>query len=516
MQTSFKAMTPIRVIVIIIAACTLTACQAITATGHSGLESLARFKKAPERPNIVIVMADDLGWGDVGYNGNPFRVTPHLDALAAEGIIFDRFYAAAPVCSPTRGSLLTGRHPYRYGIFGANVGSLPESETTLAEILKGEGYATGFFGKWHLGTLSKDTLDSNRGGRSEHIGEYSPPWIHGFDTVFATEAKVPTFDPALKPTNRYQPTWWSPVKPAEESFEPYGTAYWNEDGDQVTTNLEGDDTRVLMDRVLQFIRESAKNNRPFLAVIWTHTPHLPVVASPSDASAVDSKDPYTQHYYGSILALDRQIGRLIGALGAEGLTENTLIFFTSDNGPEHDSKNPPGSTGGLRGAKRSLYEGGIRVPAFVAWPTKLNGGHRLNSPAVTSDLLPTILEVVKQSPHADHPALDGVSLWPTITGATSEARKHPIAFEYENQLALIGARYKLIASLPAARLTSNRLSPLVALQPGFELYDLREDVFEKNDLSGSNLEQVARMQKQLEEWRVSVVNDLRSKRAANE
>jgi arylsulfatase A-like enzyme len=170
-------------------------------------------------------MADDLGFGDTGFNGNNIIKTPSLDAMAKAGLRFTRFYSAAPVCSPTRGSCLTGRHPYRYGITFANVGHMPKAEITLAEALKTQGYTTGHFGKWHLGTLTKTEKESNRGG-PRGAKHYSPPWENGFDICFSTEAKVPTWDPMKKP----------------ESNEHYGTYYWTQDGAKATENLDGDDS----------------------------------------------------------------------------------------------------------------------------------------------------------------------------------------------------------------------------------------------------------------------------------
>ncbi|MHC4499432.1 MAG: sulfatase-like hydrolase/transferase, partial [Planctomycetota bacterium] len=151
-----------------------------------------------KRPNVVLVMTDDQGWGDVGYNGHPVLKTPNLDQMAEEGIRFERFYSGAPVCSPTRGSCLTGRHPFRYGIYHANVGHMKKDEITLAEVLKMQGCATGHFGKWHLGTLTKTVKESNRGGK-RGAAHYSPPWENGFDECFSTEAKVPTWDPMVRP-----------------------------------------------------------------------------------------------------------------------------------------------------------------------------------------------------------------------------------------------------------------------------------------------------------------------------
>jgi len=227
----------------------------------------------PEQlPNIILIMSDDQGWGDTGYNGHPHLKTPVLDEMAAKGVVFNRFYAGSAVCSPTRGSVMTGRHPDRYGICYANCGHLPADEITLAEMVKGKGYATGHFGKWHLGTLTKDTIDANRGGRPENQQHYSPPWENGFDVCFVTESKVPTWDPMIVP-----PKSAGDVSGKLAEGEPFGTYYWDGPGQIVESNLQGDDSRVIMDRVLPFIDQAANKQQPFLSIIWFHTPHLPVL-----------------------------------------------------------------------------------------------------------------------------------------------------------------------------------------------------------------------------------------------
>ncbi|MFL3667225.1 MAG: sulfatase-like hydrolase/transferase, partial [Verrucomicrobiota bacterium] len=212
---------------------------------------------ATEKPNIILLMADDLGWGDVGFNGNKTIKTPHLDAMAKSGLKFNRFYAAAPVCSPSRGSCITGRHPYRYGIPFANSGHMKPEELTLAELLKKQGYSTGHFGKWHLGTLTKTVKDANRGGL-RGAKHFSPPQDNGFDICFSTESKVPTWDPLLRPNGNNSNKWWDAVSTSNES-KLYGTAYWNERGESVTQNTLGDDSRVIMDRAIPFIRGAAKH-----------------------------------------------------------------------------------------------------------------------------------------------------------------------------------------------------------------------------------------------------------------
>ena len=222
-------------------------------------------------PNVILVMADDLGWGDVGFNGNEIIETPHLDEMAAAGIQLNRFYAAAPVCSPTRGSCLTGRHPYRYGIFSANTGHMLPPEQTLAELLRDHGYATGHFGKWHLGTLTTTEQDANRGGPRGRQ-HFALPSEHGFDVFFSTESKVPTWDPMVRPRGITGRTWWDPATDPDQ-HTPYGTAYWSNAG-RVTDNLSGDDSRIVMDRAIPFLHEAVSNKTPFFSVIWFHAPHL--------------------------------------------------------------------------------------------------------------------------------------------------------------------------------------------------------------------------------------------------
>ncbi len=179
----------------------------------------------PTSPNIVLVMCDDLGWGDTGFNGNKIIKTPHLDSMAAAGLRFTRFYAAAPVCSPTRGSVLTGRHPYRYGIYFANTGHMKDEELTLAELLRKKGYRTGHFGKWHVGTLTKTVNEANRGG-PRGVKHYSPPQDNGFDVCFSTESKVPTWDPMWTPKKHSggssRKNWWQPLENTSGMI-PYGT-----------------------------------------------------------------------------------------------------------------------------------------------------------------------------------------------------------------------------------------------------------------------------------------------------
>lgn len=431
-----------------------------------------------------MIMTDDQGWFDVGFNGNTEIKTPWLDSLAARGIIFDRFYAGSAVCSPTRASLITGRNPLRMNIPNANSGHMLEEEITIAEILKKEKYATAHFGKWHLGTLTKSLIDANRGGRDKFLADYSIPTEHGYDSFFCTESKVPTFDPMVLPDSfmpgegkRYG---WS-ARSDSDSTTSYGTAYWSGENLKDTLNLTGDDSRIIMDRVIPFIENSLEKEQPFFTTIWFHTPHLPVVSDSVHRDYYKELSLEKQLYYGTITAMDEQIGRLWQVLEDRGIAEETIIYFCSDNGPERQT---PGSAGIFRERKRSLYEGGLRVPAFVIWKDHLEGGQRVDFPAVTSDYLPTILTMLKL-PYSDERPLDGVSLWGLLNGSEKDRNK-PIGFIYKAQMSWVTDQYKLIG------------------EERFELYDLINDPSEKQDIIEQYPEVAASMKADLFEWLISV------------
>jgi len=463
----------------------------------------ARAAEPTAKPNIVLVMADDLGWADTSYNGNPVLETPNLDAMADAGLRFNRFYSAAPVCSPTRGSVLTGRHPYRYGIVTANAGHMLPQEITLAEILKKKGYATGHFGKWHLGTLTKTVRESNRGG-PKGAKHYSPPWENGFDECFSTEAKTPTWDPLWRPQNNNSRTWWDPVRDLADAV-PYGTNYWA-NGQRVTEPLRGDDSKVIMDRALPFIQRAAKEGKPFLAVIWFHAPHLPVVAGKDYTAPYAKHGQYAAHYFGCIAALDEQVGRLRAELKALGVAKNTLVAFCSDNGPEGRAGSAPGSAGKLRGRKRDLFEGGVRVPGIVVWPATIKPGSVTDVPACTSDYLPTVLDALGARLPDSRP-LDGVSLLPLFRGSMTE-RPSPIGFESGRQAAWTDNRYKLVrlgGNNPRRGKKKGKAGdkPTAAAKGQLLLFDLVADPGEKNDIAAANPEIVKRMSAQLEAWRAA-------------
>ena len=462
---------------------------------------ISGYTQGSDPPHIILLMCDDLGWGDVGFNGGQQVQTPHLDRLAGQGIRFTRFYSASPVCSPTRGSCLTGRNPYRYGIPTANAGHMLEEEITLPELLKEEGYTTGHFGKWHLGTLTTEIKDSNRGrpGNTEH---YTLPTDHGYDYFFCTEAKVPTFDPMWKPPTFQEDQGeslrfgWEAIADKEQA-EDFGTYYWKGERsspqvaggkERVQKNLKGDNSRVIMDRALDFIEQTLDEGKgPFFSVIWLHTPHLPVVADAAHRALYKELSHTEQLYYGTITAMDEQVGRLWDKLEDRGVAANTLLCFASDNGPENRT---PGSPGPFRERKRSLYEGGVRVPAFWVWPDRIPAGLSTDIPSVTSDYLPSIVDLLGLT-YIDYPhirPLDGISLAPVWEEGLTR-RKKPIGFLFGSKQSWVTDQYKLISTDEGKT---------------WELYDLHKDPSEELNLADRKKGRVRKMKKALDKWKVSV------------
>lgn len=435
------------------------------------------------RPNVILCMADDLGWGDTGYNGNPTVRTPHLDRMANTGVIFDRWYAGAPVCSPTRGNCLTGRHPLRLGIPTANKGKLEGHELTLAERLREKGYVTGHFGKWHLGTLTTTMKDSNRGSLGDAT-HFSPPWTNGFDFCFSTEAKVPTFDPMRKPASPHDSRYgWKPLQ--DGPSEHFGTHYFDQTGSVITDNLEGDDSRVIMDRAIPFMQSAVAKQQPFFMVVWFHAPHLPVVAGPEHSRFYANLDWKQQMYFGCITALDEQIGRLRDELESLGVAENTMMWFSSDNGPENGT---PGATGGLLARKRSLHEGGIRVPGLLTWPARIKQPTKVLAPCHTGDYYPTILAAI-QEPYATQ-QLDGIDIWPLIAGERDE-RGSAIHFRFGPQSAVITDQYKLYRPKP---------------QSAWSLYDLKSDRGEQRNVAEQYRSVRLSLEQSYQQWNAGLPN----------
>ncbi|MCV6620981.1 MAG: sulfatase-like hydrolase/transferase [Cellvibrionaceae bacterium] len=467
-------------------------------------------KNCNQRPNIILLMTDDQGWADAGftqevYNSedgsySPFLLggehpvasysgplTPNLDELAHQGLIFNNFHSGAPVCSPTRGSALTGRNNFRLGIRDASDGRLETSETTLAEALKHAGYRTGHFGKWHLGTMSHTIKDSNRGGASDK-GQlhYSPPYLHGYDVSFSTEAKVPTYDPMKKGGSKKSPdSYFKSKNSTERHKDYYGTAYWEHNKIQgiehrrhpKLSELNSDDSAIVMSKTLEFIETSQADKEPFLAVVWFHTPHLPISHKKDDFAA--------NGYKKAIQDMDSQVGLLHEKLQDLGISENTMIWFASDNGPEQGTK---GSSGLLNGRKRSLLDGGTRVPGFLYWPDKISEGYRSNIQASTLDYYPTILKQLGIKLPGQK-SLDGESLLKVINYAAKPRSSHnnpdakrrrsamPFAYLYKNTTYKYGLIYKGCKLLVDGK--PNKLND-------YRLYNLNENPMEKKSEAKAN------------------------------
>jgi len=454
------------------------------------------------RPNIILCMADDLGWGDTGYNGHAILKTPNLDAMAAAGLRFDRFYAGAPVCSPTRGSVLTGRHPSRYGIRTANHGHLKAEEICLAEVLRERGYATGHFGKWHLGTLTPEFSGKGPGRKPKE--NFMTPGMAGFDEWFSTEYAVATWDPYDEAN-------------AHVSSDPRAL-YWHNGGnitDGPAEGLIGCDSRIIMDKALPFVEQAVEQKTPFFAVIWFHAPHAPVIGGPEYRAQYPEAREDAQHYYAAVTALDDQLGRLRNALRSLGVADQTLLWFCSDNGPEGNPDKVGrhlGSAGPFRGRKRSLYEGGVRVPGILEWPERVAKAGPTDFPAVTSDIFPTVLEVIgHQLPSETRRPYDGVSLLPLIEGRMAK-RSQPIGFQFQGVTTLTSHRHKLVHNPSGKRPKSDNGTTPVA---EWELYDLQRDPAERTNIAAQQTATVDRMRQELQAWQRSCESSARARRRPN-
>jgi arylsulfatase A-like enzyme len=462
------------------------ACCLATITALLGLGTSPAH--ANDKPNIVLVMADDQGWGDMAYNGHPVLKTPNFDKLAATGLRFDRFYAAAPVCSPTRGSVLTGRHPNRFGCFSWGH-SLRPQEVTVAEVLRRAGYRTGHFGKWHLGSVRE--------------GSPVNPGASGFDV------------------------WFS----AENFFD--NNAILSRQGKAVPT--EGESSMVTVDAALDFIRASAKKKEPFLAVVWFGSPHAPHQALEEDRKFYADQPKALQNFYGEITAMDRAFGKLREELKNLDIHENTILWYCSDNG----ALPKVGSTGGFRGFKGSIYEGGHLVPALMEWPARIPQPRHTPVRCNTSDIYPTLLDIAGVKLAPEQPPLDGISLVPLKTRPTpmgfwqhptpgistpSHAWMTELLNAQNDGTPLDKAKLRLDAGkikggyaadlLPghAAWLDGDWKLHRIADKSGkklrWELYDLANDRNETTDVSAQHPERIRTMRAALEAWQQSVIRSL--------
>ena len=455
-----------------------------------------------KKPNIVLCMADDQGWGDMGYYNHPFVKTPNFDAMSKVSLRLDRFYAAAPICSPTRASVLTGRHPHRSNVLSHGLSMRPQ-EITIAAALKTVGYTTGHFGKFHVGSMQKSSPVN--------------PGKFGFDRWFS----APNFfdqDPVMSSNG-------------------------------LAVECKGESSQITVDEAIKFITQQAKAHKPFLAVVWFAAPHDPHVASAEDMALYKGKPK--AGYYAEITAMDRAFGRLRGALRSLGIADNTIVWYNSDNGGLVDA-----SSGG-RGRKGSIYEGGLRVPAMIEWPDRISKPRTSKVPCFTSDIFPTLLELTGTKIPHNRP-LDGMSIATLIDGKMT-SRSKPMGFwsplgrgrstwshkilgallkaqkegkeigdanrldmdaaeikkifpedEFPGQAAWLDWPWKLHRIQRRGR---NRKSAKAPAPSGvkLELYNLAEDPMEAKNLADRNADRVKSMRAELEKWLASVVRSLNGK-----
>lgn len=408
--------------------------------------SVAGTPKPVGKPHIILVMADDMGWGQTGYRGHPLLKTPNLDAMAANGLRFERFYAGGPNCSPTRAAMLTGRSPERTGVLTHGY-ALRTQETTIAHALKGAGYVTGHFGKWHL---------------NGHKGPGVP--------IFADDPHGPGrfgFDEWVSVSNFFD---LDPLMSRAGKFE----------------QLQGDSSEIAVDEAVKFLEKHRAGGKPMFAVVWYGTPHSPFKALPADKAMFAGLDEASANHHGELVAMDRSVGTLRARLRDLGLAQDTLLVFCSDNGGLPGIA--PSTVGGLRGHKGGVYEGGIRVPGIIEWPAVIRP--RVTShPACVMDLFPTVADIVGLPDRAPRQPMDGLSLRPLFAGETGE-RPAPIGFRFAAKRALVDNRYKLLTDDVGGG--------------KFALYDLLAADPESTDLSAAQPEILARMKQQLFAWDATV------------
>jgi arylsulfatase A-like enzyme len=482
---------------------------------------------APAQPNIILMMGDDHGWEETGYNGHPHVKTPVLDDMAKTALRLDKFYAQHPSCSPTRASYLTGRHPNRMGTFAPGFSFRPE-EITIAHILGKAGYQCGHFGKWHVGAVKKESPVS--------------PFSMGFHQCVSHD----------------------------NFFELNPSLSRNGGPPEV---FQGESSEIIVKEAIRFIDEAKESGKPSLTVIWFGSPHEPYSGLPADLALYDDL-PANPRYqkkvgltsnetgektqrplgevlrerYAEITAMDRAIGQLRKHLADQGLRDNTLVFYCGDNGtsPESTVASPH------RATKGSIYEGGTRVPGLIEWPARIPQPRATSVRASTSDLLPTICALTNQ-PLPQRP-LEGIDLTPVLDnkitarpdssplffwdfdfarvrsansepyidtalqeGTTPLAKKakglatrnfsnfkHPTITEtdYLGPRSVIEGGYKLVVQ--EVKKAKGDPNPT----PKVELFDLKGDPGEKSNLAGQKPDQVKKLQSTLRTWQTSVLNSL--------
>jgi uncharacterized sulfatase len=424
--------------------------------------SFAATGRAADRPpNVVLILADDLGWADLGCYGNRFNETPRIDRLAAQGVRFTDFYAAAPVCSPTRAAIQSGQYQARFGLTAHIPGhwrpfeklaeppcalELPLAVVTIAERLKAAGYATGYFGKWHLG---------GRGFGPQEQGYGVAQEVNGHDV----------------PPARQIPPGQSPRRACE----------------------------YLAERAVRFME--ANRAKPFFVQVSPFAVHIPLTTTPELKAKYEAKPKvpgYSCHplYAGLLEELDSCTATILDALDRLGLAENTLVIFTSDNGGlERESGGWPGTLNApLRNEKGSLYEGGIRVPALVRWPGVARPGAVTHQPAISTDIYPTALAAAGVKPPADQP-LDGISLLPVLRDPAADLGRPALFWHYPHYH----------HSRPSGAIRAGDWKAIEFFDTeAVEVYNLKDDIGESKDLAAERPDVARALRDRLRAWRRAV------------
>ena len=417
---------------------------------------------ADDSPNFIVFLTDDQGWGDLGCYGHPIIKSPNLDKFASEGLRLTQCYSACSVCSPSRSAILTGRTPYRNGVWrwipDGSIYHLRDSEITITSLLKKRGYETCHAGKWHLN------------GKFNSVDQPQPD-DHGYDHWLATQ-------------NNAAPNHMNPTNYVRNREE--------------VGRMEGPSAVIAANEAIQWLKGRKDSETPFFISIWTHEPHLPIESAPQYMQHYAAiEDEGIRQHHGNITQLDDAFGKLMAAIDEMGYRDNTFIFFTSDNGPEGNGSNgrTRGSTGGLRGRKRATHEGGIRVPGIVRWPGKIKAGSVSETPVIGSDIFPTICDVLDIALPDDR-TIDGTSLLPLFSGNAIQ-REQPLY--WRNHLApnkyRVGMRigdWKIVGS---DNLTS------------FELYNIKEDWQETTDVADDFPVTFAQLREALVRHDTAVLNE---------
>lgn len=429
---------------------------------------------AQDRPNILVILCDDLGYGDLACYGHPKIDTPHLDKLAGDGIRFTDFYSAAPVCSPSRVGLLTGRTPNRAGVYdwipeyrpdrhARTIAHMRPDEVTIPQLLKDAGYVTCMSGKWHCNSKFNEA-------------DQPQPGDFGFDHWFATQ-------------NNASPSHENPVN-------------FVRNGEEVGP-LEGYSCQIVADEVNDWLRNHSRKryNKPFFVYMSFHEPHEPV-ASPKklvDKYLPEAENEDEAQYFANVENLDAATGSVMSVLDELGYRDNTLVIFTSDNGPEtlnryKSAKRSWGTPGELRGMKLHTHEAGYRVAGIMRWPQKIAAGQVSDTPVCSLDFLPTFCNLAGTQPPTDL-GLDGANFLPALEGKAIE-RSKPLGWCYYNALneakvALRDGDWKILGTLKdfgRKDHITKEMEDMIKTTPfsSYEIYNLKEDPSESKDLIGSN------------------------------